>query len=131
MIRAFLILACLALPAAAQAQSCADAQNQMELTQCAYDEWQIADAELNEVYPRVMAILKAQDAELDPIYQGGPAALRDAQRAWVTFRDKTCEAEGFAMRGGSAEPMVVAGCLRTLTEERIGHLYGMLDAYGG
>ena len=131
MFRPCLILACLTLPAVAQTQSCANAQNQMELTNCAYQEWQVADAELNAVYPRVMAILKAQDADLDPIQQGGPEALRDAQRAWITFRDKTCEAEGFAMRGGSAEPMVVAGCLRFLTEERIGHLYGMLDAYGG
>lgn len=131
MIRMFLVLGCLMLPAVARAQSCADAQNQMELTQCAYREWQVADAELNAVYPRVMAMLKAQDADLEPIYRGGPEALRDAQRAWIVFRDKTCEAEGFAMRGGSAEPMVVAGCLRTLTTERIGHLYGMLDAFGG
>jgi uncharacterized protein YecT (DUF1311 family) len=56
-------------------------------------------------------------------------ALREAQRAWITFRDKACEAEGFAMRGGSAEPLLVYGCMRQLTEERTGHLTVMVQAY--
>ncbi len=103
----------------------------MELTQCAYQEWQVADAELNAVYQRVTEMLTAQDADLSADLRGGPEALRQAQRAWITFRDKTCEAEGFAMRGGSGEPMVVGFCLTKVTRERIGHLYGMLDAYGG
>lgn len=131
MIRPILALACLALPTAAPAQSCATAKNQMELNACVYEDWQIADAELNATYQRVMAVLKAQDADLDTDLRGGPEALREAQRAWITFRDKTCEAEGFAMRGGSAEPMVVGSCLGRLTRERIGHLYAMLDGYGG
>lgn len=131
MFRPLLAFICLSLPAAAQTLDCANAQTQIDMNQCAVRDWQIADAELNAAYKRVMAVLKANDARLDPIYQGGPVALRDAQRAWITFRDKTCEAEGFAMRGGSAESLLVANCLRHLTEERIGHLHGMLNAYGG
>ena len=76
-----------------------------------------------------MAVLKDQDGQLYVGLRGGPEALRDAQRAWITFRDKTCEAEGFAMRGGTAEPIVVGFCLTRVTRERIGHLYGMLQAY--
>lgn len=129
MIRPLFALACLLLPAGAQAQSCAAAENQMELNQCAYEEWQTADAELNSAYKRVMAMLKDQDSQLYADLRGGPEALRDAQRAWITFRDKTCEAEGFQMRGGTAEPMVVAFCLTRVTRERIGHLYGMLESY--
>jgi uncharacterized protein YecT (DUF1311 family) len=129
MFRPVLFLACLATPAAAQDAICSDPPDQMTMTQCAHQEWQIADAELNSVYKRVTAMLKEQDAQLDAVLRGGPEALRDAQRAWITFRDKTCEAEGFAMRGGSAEPMVVAFCLTRITRERIAHLYGMLQTY--
>jgi uncharacterized protein YecT (DUF1311 family) len=129
MIRPFLILVGLGLPATAQESDCTNPPDQMTITQCAYEEWQTADAELNSVYKRATAILKDQDSRLDAAMRGGPEALRDAQRAWITFRDKTCEAEGFAMRGGSAEPMVVAFCLTRITRERIGHLYGMLETY--
>lgn len=129
MIRPLLALACLTLPAAGQDAICANPPDQMTMTQCAYQEWQAADAELNSVYQRAMAILRDQDARLDAAQRGGPEALRDAQRAWITFRDKACEAEGFAMRGGSAEPMVVAFCLTRITRERIAHLYDMAQTF--
>ena len=129
MIRPLVLLACLAPPVAAQDANCSDPPDQVTMTQCAYQEWQTADAELNSAYKRAMAMLKDQDAQMDAALRGGPEALRDAQRAWITFRDKTCEAEGFAMRGGSAEPMIVAFCLTRITRERIGHLYGMLETY--
>jgi uncharacterized protein YecT (DUF1311 family) len=131
MIRLLLVFASLALPSGAETLSCANASNQMDLTKCAFDDWKAADADLNAAYQQVMTRLKAQDAELSDSQKGGPEALRDAQRAWITFRDKTCEAEGFAMRGGSAEPMVVGFCLGRLTRERTSHLAGMRDAYGG
>lgn len=129
MIRPLLVLAVLACPAVAQAQDCANPQVQMEITECAFREWKIADAELNSGYKRAMAMMNEQNSQLDASMRGGPEALRDAQRAWITFRDKTCEAEGFAMRGGSGEPMVVAFCLTRITRERIAHLYGMLETY--
>lgn len=135
MFRPFLALASLAClaslvtPAAAQDPICANPPDQMTMTDCAYQEWKTADAELNSVYKRVMGMLKDQDDQLDDAQRGGPEALRDAQRAWITFRDKTCEAEGFAMRGGTAEPMVVGFCLTRITRERIAHLYGMLETY--
>lgn len=124
-----LALALTGLTLPASAQDCSGAQTQVELNQCAYSAWQTADAELNAVYKRVMAVLKEQDGQLYVGLRGGPEALRDAQRAWITFRDKTCEAEGFAMRGGTAEPMVVGFCLARITRERISHLYGMLQVY--
>ena len=84
------ILACLGLPAAAQEADCTNAPDQMTMNQCAYEEWQTADAELNAVYKRAMAMLEGRrTAQLDADVRGGPEALRDAQRAWITFRDKT------------------------------------------
>ena len=104
----FLALACLlAAPAAAQEVDCANAMAQMDLNQCAYDDWNAADADLNLAYGDVMQLLKQWDADLPAGEQGGAAALKDAQRAWITFRDKACEAEGYAMKGGSAESLLV------------------------
>lgn len=130
MIRPFLAFACLALPAAAQGVDCANPVTQMEMNQCAYDDWETADADLNTAYQRAMALMTQWDSDLPAAEKGGAEALKDAQRAWITFRDKACEAEGYAMKGGSAEPLLVYGCMRQLTEDRTGQLDGLVDAYG-
>lgn len=130
MIRPFLAFACLALPAAAQEADCANPVTQMAMNQCAYDAWETADADLNTAYQRAMALMTQWDSDLPEAEKGGAAALKDAQRAWITFRDRACEAEGYAMKGGSAEPLLVYGCMRQLTEDRTGQLDGLVDAYG-
>jgi uncharacterized protein YecT (DUF1311 family) len=129
MFRSLLLLACLAVPAAAQEVDCATAMAQADLNACAYQDWEAADAELNAAYKRAMALLQDWDANLPADERGGALALKEAQRAWITFRDKACEAEGYAFKGGSAEPLLVYGCMRQLTIERTGHLTGMVQAY--
>lgn len=131
MIRPLVVFACLALPAAAQEVDCANAMAQVDLNACAYADWEAADAGLNAAYQQAMALLEDWDANLPEDEQGGAKALREAQRAWITFRDKACEAEGYAMKGGSAEPLLVYGCMRVLTLERTGHLASMVEAYAG
>lgn len=128
---ATLVLACFTgLPALAQEVDCANAMAQQELNSCAYADWEAADADLNAAYQSAMALLKEWDALMPTAEQGGAVALRDAQRAWVSFRDNACAAEGFAMRGGSAEPLLVYGCMRLLTEERTAHLVTLVETYG-
>lgn len=131
LIRPVVALCLVAFPASAQDVDCSTAMAQADLNQCAYQDWEAADAQLNAVYKEVVAAYTQMDVDLPPDLGSGVETLREAQRAWVTFRDKGCEAEGFAMRGGSAEPLLVYGCMRVITEERIGHLQGMLDAFGG
>ena len=118
-----------ALPLAAQSVNCATTMVQSELNLCAQQEWQIADARLNTTYQAAMALVKDWDARLPADERGGAVALRDAQRSWITFRDNACAAEGYAMKGGSAEPLLIYGCLRLLTEERTAHLQAMVTAY--
>lgn len=129
MIRPFLVLSCLTLPATAQDVDCANAVTQMDMNQCAYDDWEAADADLNDAYQRAMDLLQQWDADLPKDEQGGALALKEAQRAWITFRDKGCAAEGYAMKGGSAEPLLVYGCMRQLTEDRTNQLAAMVEAY--
>lgn len=117
-------------PTAAQQVDCANAMAQQELNWCAEQDWMRADADLNAAYGQAMALLTAYDAELEPVYQGGARALKEAQRAWITYRDKGCEAEGFPMRGGSAEPLLVYGCLARVTDQRASDLWGLVESLG-
>ena len=129
MIRPVLLLACLSLPATAQEIDCENAVTQQDMNQCAYADWEAADADLNAAYKRALDLLTEWDAVLPEDEQGGAEALREAQRAWIPFRDRACEAEGYAMKGGSAEPLLVYGCMRLLTEERTAHLTGLVEGY--
>lgn len=129
MFRPFLVLAVLSLPAGAQEMDCANTMVQMELNQCAYQDWEAADAELNAAYTQAMTLLQGWDENLPKDERGGAVLLKEAQRAWITFRDKACAAEGYGVKGGSAEPLVIYGCMRLLTQERTAHLTTLFDAY--
>jgi len=130
--RLILILAMLAaVPAAAQDIDCATAEAQQDLNWCAEQDWQAADADLNAAYQAAKAALDSWDAELSPELQGGAQALLQAQRAWITYRDAACTAEGFPMRGGSAEPLLVYGCMSRLTAQRATDLWTLAEDLGG
>ena len=44
--------------------------------------------------------------------------LRDAQRAWIPFRDKACAAESNLARGGTMQSMLALNCMERLTRQR-------------
>ena len=117
-----------AAPAAAQDVDCDNPMTQADMNACAYQDWEAGDADLNEAYVAAMDLLQAWDADLPASEKGGVKAMREAQRAWITFRDKACQAEGYAMKGGSAEPLLVYGCMARLTEARAGQLWDMVAA---
>lgn len=110
-------------------QECADALSQMEMTACASQDYERADAELNRLWRRIIAEAEANDRSPDSGRtaeddRSEAAILRAAQRAWIAFRDAQCEYEGLGERGGSMEPMIVNQCLARLTRERIAQLEG-------
>src|SRR6185436_15178293 len=126
------LLLALALQGATAAQpdepNCRDPQTQLEMNLCAGIEFERADAELNRVYRESIAGERQADRELDRRYDQRPSnetILREAQRAWVAFRDAQCtyEANGEA-RGGSMESMVHGQCLARMTRERTAQLRG-------
>ena len=118
-------LAAFPLLASAQEVDCAKAEAQVELTFCAEQDWNAADARMNAAYKTAVTAMKDIDASLDAADRGAEASLRAAQRAWVTFRDNTCAAEGWAMHGGSAEPMVIYGCRARVSADRADELVNM------
>ncbi|MBL8584610.1 MAG: DUF1311 domain-containing protein [Rhizobiaceae bacterium] len=101
----------------AQAQDCANAEDQATLNQCADQAYDQADKALNAAYRKVeQRLADAPDRRKQ---------LVAAQRAWIAFRDAECGFRSSAVAGGSIEPMIYSGCLEDLTKVRT----GQFDAY--
>ena len=115
------------LDAEAREHHCADAQNQMDMNACAGIDFARADAQLNALWRGAIAEARAVDREFRTFpghddRAGSEAVLRNAQRAWLIFRDAHCTFEGYEARGGSMEPMLYNGCRARITRERIAQL---------
>lgn len=118
-------------PASAQnTVNCDNPVSQMEMTLCAERDWQAADAELNTVYKAAMEKMREMDSYLPDSLKGATEALRDAQRAWVPYRDKACAAYGFLARGGTLEPQLIYVCRAELTRTRVNELNELAGGLG-
>ena len=81
-----------------------------------------ADLKLNAVYKKALAVTPDEK---------GVEILRQAQRAWIAFRDAEAMLHADAMRGGSAAPLLFYGRKTQLTRERIKHLQDHVELHGG
>ncbi len=111
------------VPVFAMAQDCADPADQATMNACAEAAFEASDAELNSQYKKIVRLL-ADDPD-------AKAALVDAQRAWITFRDADCAFAASGVAGGSAYPMIYANCLDGTTQQRIGDLDYYLNCQEG
>ena len=127
--RAFLALALLAGPVAAQQVNCADPVTQVALNLCAEADFRAADAELNRAYKSAREMMRQVDAALPAPQGGAEVALRDGQRAWISFRDQACLAEAYVWTGGSAQPMIHSRCKARLTRQRAADLRDLGRGY--
>lgn len=112
------------------AVDCANAETQMEMNYCAERDYLAADADLNEIYPHAIEAMRQIDSYLEPAQRGAVESLRSAQRAWIPFRDKACEAEGYLVSGGTMMPMIIYGCLERLTRQRVKDLEFLVEGMG-
>ena len=87
---------------------CANPQTQAEMNICAGEDFKAADAVLNRVYQQLLA--KLDDEE--------KAQLKDAENAWLKYRDTNCDFVADQFKGGSMRPMIHAGCLADMTKKR-------------
>jgi hypothetical protein len=83
----------------------------------AADDASTADAELNATYRSLTAKLEGGNLE----------RLRDAQRAWVAFRDKECAFKAQGHDDAGAAGTAHASCVAGLTQQRTQQLRSELD----
>ncbi|MGO3843685.1 MAG: lysozyme inhibitor LprI family protein [Alcaligenes pakistanensis] len=94
-----------------QAADCDSLTDQSAINQCVNNEYKSTDAELNKLYKEISTRLKDDGDNLK--------ALRNAQRAWVSFRDAECDFAAFKTQGGSVHPMLITSCRNELTQTRV------------
>ncbi|EJZ17670.1 lysozyme inhibitor LprI family protein [Rhizobium sp. Pop5] len=125
-----LVAAAILLPsgaASAQDIDCKNPQTQSDMTSCEAARHETADKALNAQYKKTRAAMVAIDKDLDGGMKGAEQALVKAQRARIDYRDAECDAVGFQARGGTMEPMLVAGCLADITDKRTKELKELED----
>jgi len=111
----------LILLAAAQ-PDCETTVNQGEMNECALIAYRAADAALNRQWAITLAAVRRRDqSDTAPIGMGsGPAEprLRDAQRAWIVYRDSHCDSRYPYGSTGQLDYMMNVSCLTQLTLAR-------------
>ena len=85
---------------------------------CAGRAAEASDRKLNQVYRQVRANYKGTSQD---------DRLVTAQLAWIKFRDAECTVAAGRFEGGSMAPMVYAGCVDRLTQQRIQDLKRYLE----
>ena len=98
------------------AAECNPSGSQLEMNQCALEDFEKIDTELNRVWQQLLEKEQANPAYIQK--------LRAAQRAWISFRDAevaamfACEDTNPRHCWGSMYPMLYHAMLGELTEER-------------
>ncbi|WP_292324773.1 lysozyme inhibitor LprI family protein [Mesorhizobium sp.] len=113
------VAAMMAVPA--QAADCAAAKTQADLATCTAKDATSADAALNVVYRALAERLTTADQQ----------RLRDAQRAWIPFRDKECAFRTRPYADGSVYSSLVETCKAELTQARLAQLQHQLQCPEG
>ncbi|ATA24195.1 hypothetical protein BIY26_00990 [Brenneria goodwinii] len=103
------------------ALDCDNAQTQLDMNQCANEEYKKADSELNTLYQDVLKRTSDEQTNL----------LKSAQNKWIEYRDSDCKFQTFQSKEGSIYPMVYAHCLANKTADRINEFKSMLNCEEG
>lgn len=104
------------------AQPCMDApenQTTVGLVECLRTEFSAWDEILNREYEALQPLLDEEQR----------AALRDAERAWIAYRDADCAFPHVLVRGTMAQPWSM-DCVMQHTARRAMTLRGLLDFMG-
>ena len=102
------LIACGAAVGQKKPDPCADPQSQAEMNMCAGKAYEAADAALNTTYKKLSALLDDEEK----------AQLKEAENAWIKYRDLNCEFVADQYKGGSMRPMIHGYCLADVTKNR-------------
>lgn len=87
---------------------CDSPETQLAMNTCAQAEYAQADVQLNNAYQALKAQVSGEQAE----------QLITAEEAWIAYRDLYCEFVQAQFDGGSIQPLIYAGCMTQLTQNR-------------
>ena len=117
-------------------QMCQDAEegggSTLGMTTCNHAETMAWDVLLNEEYQATMAWAKAFDADDShsfPEFANREATLREAQRAWITYRDAECGLQYAIWGAGSMRHISGTACMLRETAERTIELWVIREEY--
>jgi len=102
-------------------ESNSDGSTTIGMMDCLGAEQEFWDGRLNAAYQVVRSKARTLDAEMAEIGSSAPKVqlpLRDMQRAWITYRDATCDFEQSLWAGGSGGGPAVISCLLQMTGEQ-------------
>jgi uncharacterized protein YecT (DUF1311 family) len=102
------------------------------MSMCMAAETELWDGVLNAEYRETMDFAKAMDADeaqLFPEFAGRAEALREAQRAWVAFRDAECRLAYAQWGSGSMRHIAGSECMMRMTAERALELRDMRETF--
>ncbi|MGL5334977.1 MAG: lysozyme inhibitor LprI family protein [Enterovibrio sp.] len=107
---AFFALLCIntAFAHAAAPTQCYDLETQLEMNDCALQQFENAEKKLIMAYRKRLAQLDEPRA----------SKFKQAQASWQTHRKAECLYQASAYQGGSIYPLIYATCLEQMTEQR-------------
>jgi uncharacterized protein YecT (DUF1311 family) len=109
-------MACIGASANACMEDTPGGSSTVAMSGCLDRELQYWDAKLNENY--ASALRRARDADGDTDGAPSATALREMQRAWIPFRDATCDYERSQWGGGTGGGPATYSCLMRLTGQQ-------------
>jgi len=135
-VASIILLTAIALPAGGNHKSydlqhaCDSAMSQMELNQCAGEQYHKADVRLNVIYRRAVEFMEKNlaeaqdhnDADLTKYNRRAIEKLKAAEKVWIQYRDLHCDAARHQNMGGSMSPMIWGFCMAETTLDRIQEL---------
>ncbi|HVA17762.1 MAG TPA: lysozyme inhibitor LprI family protein [Candidatus Dormibacteraeota bacterium] len=109
---------------------CASAMTQYDINQCTLKEYHKAEAHLNAIYAKLLALMgqdfararQRNDSELETFDKTALRKLREVQGIWLQYRSHECGAAEQQIDGGSMSPAVWAECMTEVTNDRIKEL---------
>ena len=98
---------------------CENIRNTVESNFCADKDLQSADTKLNALYKQVLTQISEDSLEKPYDRKTWENALRESQRAWMSFRDLDCKGVvPLEWSGGTGTTAAVLICLKEKTETR-------------
>ncbi|WP_068297033.1 lysozyme inhibitor LprI family protein [Pararhodobacter sp. CCB-MM2] len=113
--------ACYGTAAQACMQGAPDGETTYGMMECLLSEASAWDTLLNREYQRARAFARGlDDDEADSsMASAREETLRDAQRAWIAFRDANCAMEYALWGAGSMRMIAGADCTNRMTHQRV------------